>query len=187
MTERKRIVAIIDGSNLFVALRKRQMPTRLHYTNLCIHIAKQLPQKLQPWAFKQCIYNTSSPRQSDNPKKYQHWLEFYDMLQKTSRMEVKLGRLEGPVGQVREKGVDINITNDILGKAYKNEYDILILVTGDGDYASTLKLVKDMGKKVYVSFFSDAQSYHLSQNANGFIALPNDQKRMKRFLFYQYK
>lgn len=179
------VITIIDGTNLFYALRKRRYPTRLHYTKIGISLSKKLPAELQPWIYKKTIYNTSSPRQSDNADKYRYWLEFQEMLKKTDRLELKLGRLEGSVGNVREKGVDINIVNDMLEKAFKNEYDILILITGDGDYKSTIDTVKSLGKKVYVSFFENEKSYHLNQAADGFIPFPDDEKTLAKFKYYQ--
>ena len=91
------------------------------------------------------------------------------MLGKTDRLTLKLGRLEGPPGQTREKGVDTIVTTTLLGGAMKNSYDIAILVAADGDYASVLDDIREAGKRAYVAFFNDAKSYHCSQAANGFI------------------
>jgi uncharacterized LabA/DUF88 family protein len=59
-------------------------------------------------------------------------------------------------GQQRSKGVDISLTVDLLGHAYRNGFDAALLVAGDGDYVPLVKEVKRMGKIVDVAFFRES-------------------------------
>lgn len=56
------------------------------------------------------------------------------------------------------KGVDISLATDMLGNAYNNNYDVAVLVAGDGDYVPLVEDVKRLGKVVYVAFFLDDDS-----------------------------
>jgi uncharacterized LabA/DUF88 family protein len=47
---------------------------------------------------------------------------------------------------VVEKGTDINMTIEIISKAYLNAYDTAVIVSGDSDYIPVLKLLSIIGK-----------------------------------------
>jgi len=51
------------------------------------------------------------------------------------------------------KGVDISLTKDMLSHAFRDHYDVAVLIAGDGDYVPLVKEVKSLGKVVYVGFF----------------------------------
>lgn len=55
----------------------------------------------------------------------------------------------------RSKGVDIALAKDFLCNAFFNNYDVAVLVAGDGDYVPMVNEVKRMGKVVYVAFLYD--------------------------------
>ena len=52
-----------------------------------------------------------------------------------------------------EKGTDVQLATDMLTHAFKNNYDVAILVAGDNDYAGAVQAIKDAGKHVEVSLF----------------------------------
>src|SRR6266480_7320492 len=53
----------------------------------------------------------------------------------------------------KAKGVDIALAKDILGHAYRDNYDVAVLLAGDGDYVPLVVELKRLGKVVYVAFF----------------------------------
>jgi uncharacterized LabA/DUF88 family protein len=53
----------------------------------------------------------------------------------------------------RSKAVDTTLATDMLGHAYRDNYDVAFLVAGDGDYVPLVEEVKRLGKVVYVCFF----------------------------------
>jgi uncharacterized LabA/DUF88 family protein len=55
----------------------------------------------------------------------------------------------------KTKGVDIALATDVLTNAFLNNYDIAVLIAGDGDYAPMVREVKRLGKEVYVAFFKN--------------------------------
>lgn len=60
-----------------------------------------------------------------------------------------------PKNAKQSKGVDITLTKDMLVHAFNNNYDVAVLVSGDGDYVPVVEELKRMGKSVYLLFFED--------------------------------
>ena len=54
----------------------------------------------------------------------------------------------------KAKGVDIALTKDMLVHAFQNNYDIAVLVAGDGDYVPVIEEVKRQGKRVILQFLN---------------------------------
>jgi uncharacterized LabA/DUF88 family protein len=55
----------------------------------------------------------------------------------------------------RSKGVDVSLTTDVLTHAHQGNYQLCILVAGDGDYVPLVEEVKRLGRNVFVAFFKD--------------------------------
>ncbi len=55
----------------------------------------------------------------------------------------------------KSKGVDIALSKDLLVNAFHNNYDVAVLIAGDGDYVPLIEEVKRQGKVVYLVFFED--------------------------------
>jgi uncharacterized LabA/DUF88 family protein len=53
----------------------------------------------------------------------------------------------------RSKGVDITLTTLMLGHAFRDNYDVAVLVTGDADFAPLVKEVRREGKAVHLWSF----------------------------------
>lgn len=54
---------------------------------------------------------------------------------------------------MKAKGVDIALSKDLLVNAFYNNYDVAVLIAGDGDYVPLVQEVKRMGKLVCIAFF----------------------------------
>ncbi|MDP9144197.1 MAG: NYN domain-containing protein [Actinomycetota bacterium] len=183
--KKNRVVSVFDGSNFHICLKNMALPTRLHYTKLSIEVAKKLPKELEPWEFVRTFYVTSSPIEEDNPTAFKDWQVFQDMLSKTERLELRLGRREGARGARKEKGVDTIITTTLLAGAYQDAYDVALLFTSDGDFADAVDAVRAIGKRVFNVFHRSHRSYHLGKACTGSIEL--DKFDLNRFKFYQYR
>lgn len=168
---RKRLVTVIDGTNLKGALDRRSLTTWIRYRQLAVEVAKRVPKNLniEPWSLEQVTYVTAPPIQSHNPSRYDRWRKFEAMLAASARVKLLRGRLEGPPGRVYEKGVDILVALELLRGAFKNEYDVAILVAADGDYADIASAVQECGKTFINAFFHDVRSYELSNASSAFV------------------
>jgi uncharacterized LabA/DUF88 family protein len=71
----------------------------------------------------------------------------------------------------KTKGVDIQMTVDILNHVHRDNVDIVMLYSGDGDYIPVIEEVLRCGKQCYISAFSDGLNPKLSQIADRFDCL----------------
>ncbi|MCW8890875.1 MAG: NYN domain-containing protein [Sedimenticola sp.] len=71
----------------------------------------------------------------------------------------------------KAKGVDIQLTVDILSNVYKDNVDSIYLVSGDGDYKPVLEEAIRHGKHVYVAALSSGLNPDLRNCADQFIDL----------------
>jgi len=53
----------------------------------------------------------------------------------------------------KAKGVDISLTKDLMFNAFQGNYDVAVLITGDGDFVPVTEEVRRLGKVVYLAFF----------------------------------
>lgn len=81
----------------------------------------------------------------------------------------------------KSKGVDITLAKDFLGNAFMGNYDVAVLVAGDGDYVPIINEVKRLGKIVYVIFFEES-------GLNASLRLASDQYfRLDDFFFDEWQ
>ena len=76
-------------------------------------------------------------------------------------------------GEARPKGVDIALTKDMLAHAFRGNYEIAVLVAGDGDYLPLIEEVKRLGKLVYVWFLEAGLHPSIRLAADHFVDLTN--------------
>lgn len=71
----------------------------------------------------------------------------------------------------KSKGVDIQMTIDILTHVFQNNLDVVYLVSGDGDYKPIIEECIRYGKQVYIAAFSSGLNKSLKNIADVFIDL----------------
>jgi uncharacterized LabA/DUF88 family protein len=80
---------------------------------------------------------------------------YLDALTHQPYIEVRRGHLKFSQNRGRyeatQKGVDVLLALDMLRFALKGNYDTATLVSGDGDFAEIVRMVKDEGKRVEVA------------------------------------
>ena len=92
----------------------------------------------------------------EEPERYRNQQAFFASVSAIPYCELRLGRLvyiNWPNAPPYEKGIDILLTTDLLTHSFKNNYDVGILVAGDGDYVGAVQAVKDNGKNMEVALF----------------------------------
>ena len=60
-----------------------------------------------------------------------------------------------PRQDAKSKGVDIALTTDVLSHAFMGNYDVAVIIAGDGDYIPLVEEVKRLGKLVFGCFFGE--------------------------------
>ncbi len=73
-------------------------------------------------------------------------------------IDIKSTPLKQSEGEVRQKGVDVLLTTDLVHLAHTEAYDIAIILSGDTDIIEAVRLIKSMGKTPIIF------SYHTPGN-----------------------
>ena len=176
-----RIAIFIDGSNLYHALKSNFKRYDLNFDGFTAKLcgSRQL--------FRTYYYNVLQD-QTLHPDGHREQQEFLDILNKTPRLEKRLGGTKTAQGVAVEKGIDSMLATDLLNFAWHNFYDVAILVSGDADFAYAVQAVKNMGKHVEVAYFESGISRDLLSvadhrqllNRSFFNGLWAGQRRVKR-------
>ena len=72
---------------------------------------------------------------------------------------------------MKAKGVDIQMTVDILTNTYQDNMDSVYLLSGDGDYKPVVEECMRRGKQVYIAAFSSGLNESLRMAADHFTCL----------------
>jgi len=182
----QKVAIFIDGNNFYHGLKNIIGNANIDYRKFAELLVedKQLTR----------IYYYNSPiDQTANPEGYREQQGFFAYLQCVPRLCLTLGRLEKrkiklpneiyqrvkdlipdqTITTYVEKGVDTKLAVDMVTLAYKNMYDVAILVSGDGDFVPVVKGVQDFGKEVVNAYFKEKEikGYHLRKVCDSFIRL----------------
>lgn len=162
-----RVVIFIDGANMFHGLIEE-------FDNIQIDYGKLAQKLTDNRKLIRTYYYTALPDQNKEPDRYRKQQRFLSTLQKLHYFKVVLGRLEPRENTYVEKGVDIALAVDMLEMAFRNVYDVGIVLSGDGDMAKAIEVVQRMGKQIEVACIKSKLSYNLSQVSDKSICLDKE-------------
>lgn len=154
-------MVFIDGGNLYQSLRGTLKRTDLDYQRFVEAIAAD--RQLQ-----RTYFYTAAVDQALQPEVFKAQQQFLTAIQSTPYFEVKLGRLvyrNWPGQPPIEKGIDVRLATDMLTRAYRDHFDVAVLVSGDNDFVDLVQAVKDQGKHVEVALFRDGGASLQLRNA----------------------
>ncbi len=155
--KKERVVAYIDGFNLYFGIREANF-------DQCrwLNVKKLVSSLLQPnQELAGVKYYTS--RVSNNPYKQKRQSTYIDALESTG-IEIYYGNYQdgseeckrcGHIWRTaKEKMTDVNIATAIIVDAYKDEYDMAMLISGDSDLTPPIKAVHNLftNKRVFIAF-----------------------------------
>lgn len=164
----KRVMIFIDGSNMYHNMMQIFGKASLDYRKFSIKLTGD--RELIRTYYYNCPLD-----QNENPTSYKSQQKFFDNLYKTPDLEVRLGRLQPkPDGRKIEKGVDVKLAVDMLSKAWKNQYDIAILISGDADFVEVVQEIKDQAKHVELAVFPEQPCHHLRKCSDRTILLDKE-------------
>jgi uncharacterized LabA/DUF88 family protein len=155
----ERIAVFIDGSNLYHALRANFTRYDLKFTEFIKKLCggRHL--------FRAYYYNVLQDP-SQRADAYREQQEFLSALRETPYLEVRLGGTKLSQGIHVEKGIDVMLVTDLLQFAWRDRYDVALLVSGDADFAYALQAIKNMGKYVEVAYFESNVSRDILEVAD---------------------
>jgi len=139
-----RAMVFIDGENL--AIRYKEMladelpkPHVLHIPNVAVWTGHANLGNHPTCAILRRHYYTTTSGDDDNVQDASDKLRRFGIEQPCVFKKIK-GR--------KSKGVDISLTTDMLSHAHLKNYDVAILVAGDGDFVPLVNAVKATGRRV---------------------------------------
>jgi uncharacterized LabA/DUF88 family protein len=181
----KRVISYIDGFNLYFGLRERGW--RKYYWLDLVAMSEAL---LKPWQqLEHCHYFTAHinhQSRSQSAARQSIWL---DALATRERLSTHFGHYLPKPRECRkcnanwqdyeEKMTDVNIASQMLVDAYNDRYDTALLVSGDSDLTTPVRLIREnfSDKRVIVAFPPRRNSAELSRYASGTLKLGEDKLR----------
>ena len=152
----KRTTAFIDGQNLY---RHCKTAFGYHYPNYDIQKLAGYVARSRGWNLTGVHFYTGVPDASDDPKWNRFWV---NKLGAMGRQGVKVfsrplryrnRTVTLPTGTTytilsgEEKGIDVRIALDIIGKAIRNEYDVALVSSQDQDLSEVADEIRTIAKQ----------------------------------------
>jgi len=157
-------MVFIDGSNLYHALKSETSSTAIDLYSFGQKLAGS--NELHTIYY----YNATLPHTHD-PDRYKRQQQFFARVQRTPRVIMRLGHCRTRGGVLVEKGVDVLIAVDMLIHASRGNYDVAVLVSGDGDLVPAVQAVTELGRIVINAAFPSSRSDALVNVCHEFIAI----------------
>lgn len=155
--KKERVIAYIDGFNLYFGMREAGFD-HCRWLNIKKLVISLLKPNQELVGVK---YFTS--RVSNNPDKQKRQSTYIDALESIG-IEIFYGNYQDGSAEckrcghvwrtAKEKMTDVNIATAIIVDAYKNEYDMAMLISGDSDLTPPIKAVHSLfkDKRVFIAF-----------------------------------
>jgi len=165
--DKQRVAIFIDGSNLYHNLKRYKIKTTFE------EIITKLETKRE---VVNIFYYTALLDKKYNPNKYKKHQSFLEKLKEIPNFNVVLCNLrkiiteDGSI-EFAIKGDDIHLSTDLIKGAFKDLYDVAIIVSGDEDFIPAIKVAQENKKKVINAFFPKSSSYLLRNCCDGSINL----------------
>jgi uncharacterized LabA/DUF88 family protein len=166
-TGTQRVAIFIDGPNLYKSVEALFGKGRGQIDILGL---VELLGRGRPLVY--CSYWTAPLNQRHDPQKYAAQQRFFRYLEQVPEIVVGLGHMRRYGGIWKEKGVDVGLAIDLLMYAGSDQYDVGILVSGDGDLARAVWVaVQVFNKGVEVVGVEGRVSWHLRKEASRYRTL----------------
>jgi len=173
----KRVAVFIDGNNFYYGLRKIYGKDKSlknfdfqGFSNFLAGEGKVIG----------IFYYNAQLDKDHNLKKYESQRHFFEELKKIPNFHLVLCKLlkRNITGTNKFyyiiKEDDINMAVDMVECAYLDDYDIAMLVSGDGDFVPAVKAVQRKEKSVENIYFKKSSSRNLKNYCNKSLELTKE-------------
>lgn len=169
----QRVVAYIDGYNLYYGLRDMKMK-RFYWLNVQ-RLAEQFLRPGQILSFTK--YFTTVIKKPEDRRLRQ--TEFLDALKTLADFQIFYGQFLSDTvtchqcghsyTTYHEKMTDVNISVELLKDAFEDRFDVAFLFSADSDLVGPIRAVQSLfeEKKILAIFPPGRSSFALKQNASG--------------------
>lgn len=172
--KKERVIAYVDGFNLYFGLREKGWK-RYYWLNIALLCQNLLIANQELINTKYFTANVGTP--SDKVRRQSTYLEALGTL---PNFRIIRGKYLSNVftckncGHKRldskEKMTDVNIAVEMISDAYKNNYDIALLISADSDLVPVLKFIREIApqKRIVVGFPPARRSFDLQKAASAY-------------------
>ncbi|MEK6952533.1 MAG: NYN domain-containing protein [Nanoarchaeota archaeon] len=160
----KRVAVFIDGNNFYFGLRKLYGKNKSLKNFNFEEFSQFLAGENEVVAI---YYYNALLDKEQNEEKYESQKEFFERLRKIPHFHLVLCKLlKRNITDTDKfyyiiKEDDINMAVDMVENAYEDNFDVAILVSGDGDFLPAVRSVKKKDKFVKNIFFKASSSRNL--------------------------
>jgi len=159
--KKERVAIYIDGSNTYNKLKKLGVPDKGKIFDYSKYISHLLGDRglISKRYYVGIVKNFDKSERSETlVKKQQRFLESL----RSAEFEIKPGKIMYDGGRIREKGVDVKLSVDLVIGAADNLYDTAIVISSDTDLVPAIRYVrKGQKKKVEYVGFAGSPSFGL--------------------------
>ena len=173
----KRISVFIDGNNFYFGLRKIYGKNKslkdFDFQTFADFLAED--EKVGGIYYYNALLDSEF-----NSKKFQSQKEFFSKLRKIPNFHLVLCKLlkrnitGTPQHYYIIKEDDINMAVDMVDGSADDNFDIAILVSGDGDFVPAVRSVQRRNKKVHNVYFDGSSSRSLKNNCDKSFSLTRE-------------
>jgi uncharacterized LabA/DUF88 family protein len=164
----ERIAVFIDGSNLYFKLRSPYVDIKhlikFDYKGLIKWLAQD--RDLVHLGYYVGVVRAEKDNKRNQVLRKQQQRLFSHLTCPAQNFIIKKGYILGNDGIYHEKGVDVQLSVDLLVGAYEDSYDVAIVISSDTDLLPAIKKVKILGKKIIYVGFSFLPSLALQKHAD---------------------
>ena len=153
-----RVAMFIDNSNLFYVQRK--LMTRIDYLSLRDYFDAQ----------EAYVYMSLNP-ENISEQRFRRFLE-------QNNFHVCVDKMTTRQDGSKKANLDVEIALDMFSRA--NDYDVAILISGDGDFHFLVERLRRMGKYVVIVGLDGMTSAVIKKKANRYINLRDIYKVISR-------
>lgn len=161
-THSKRIKTFlyIDGTNLFVGLVQlfglKRLPT---FSSILNNINKLFKIDRIYFYASYTIPSNKKYKSSINAE-----VKFYRQVKSIPNLNFYKGHRSPTSG--KEKGVDVHLAVDIIKHCLQNEYEKIVIMSGDADLSYPLEVARNLGKETHAVFLPNRFSLGISHRAS---------------------
>ncbi|WP_022800220.1 LabA-like NYN domain-containing protein [Deinococcus ficus] len=163
----ERIALFIDGANVYAAAKR--LGWNFDHRKILEHFAAQ-------GRLYNAFYYTAVPYPiDDKQKRFTDALTYMGYTVRTR----PLREATDESGQTyRRANLDIELVTDLL--TTEGQYDVAVLLTGDGDFERPVEVLRARGKRVVVASIPEMTSYELRNAADTYVDLGSLRDQVER-------
>ncbi len=160
-----RVCIFIDGSNFYHALKEAGLPTSVDFAKLAVELTGPDRKHIQTFYYNTPLIRPrpGEPDLAAREARCRNQQRFFNALRFVPNLTFRRGRFQKlPGGGQVEKGTDVALAIDMLTLAFKDRYDVAVLVSSDADFKHAVETVKfETGRQVELRQVAGAKAYDL--------------------------